>query len=828
MNRISPSVFLILLLLSLIFTIKVDVIVEATSSIIRVPQDYPTIQMAIFVANPGDTIVVSPGIYYENVVINKAITLKGENKSTTFIDGNKTGIVVSIEAENVWISGFTIQNGGDYPYGYGIKIDHDKSTIYNNIIKTILSGYGIIASSNRNLIQNNTLLSNVISIWGNNNTIETNRIIGGHEIGSAISLHGSYSLRKKTTGNIVRGNTINDTKYAMLLDYTDYNTISNNTITNNIQGIEIGFISTNNLISGNIISNNKADGVHLFSSSKNTFLNNTITNNHGAGISMYGNVAGWGPADDNIINANNISKNFEGIRLRQSHGNTIYENTISHNQVGISLRDSSDSSIYNNNFIDNAKQAEADEHVNYWDNDEEGNFWSDYVGWDNDSDGIGDIPYLINAYNGDNYPLMKPWSPPGERYWAGSYIQTYYIESGPWPKKVAEIHISAWDAEASGTSNYVLIVEILATGGEKVSGYLPLGGSVFKSVFEKIAEAVAANPDGSFDFTALELAWDIGWFYAGSRSKGTIKPFPLSWYPIPIPLFKLSTPGFFRLYFESSKPEGSTELSVERNTVVSLHDHSGRLYLHLYDSNGRHVGVDYTTNQSVTEIKGAFYAEWGSNTTILLPLNITEFHYVVDGTFAHYPEETYSLAIMETKSGLISFIKIINSTIKRGEKHENDVQMLSEISKVNLMPKIIEASIPNKILIGDPLIVEVNATDYEGIKSVSFKIWDPDAQLHNYTAELGNGIYTIEIDTSEFKVGTYQAYIEVEDTDGAKIKSTTYSLTAFRPPYQPDFTLWLYVATVIIVLTALVSTTTILRHKRRKPIEKEPAISPGL
>lgn len=93
---------------------------------IRVPADYTKIQDALNAANANTTILVSPGIYYENLVWPKSIDgikLIGiEGSSKTIIDGSKNGRVVKIEGDYVFnedqtitqithFKGFTIRNG---------------------------------------------------------------------------------------------------------------------------------------------------------------------------------------------------------------------------------------------------------------------------------------------------------------------------------------------------------------------------------------------------------------------------------------------------------------------------------------------------------------------------------------------------------------------------------------------------------------------------------------------------------------------------------------------------------------------------------------------
>ena len=50
----------------------------------------------------------------------------------------------------------------------------------------------------------------------------------------------------------------------------------------------------------------------------------------------------------------------------------------------------------------------VDEAAAFWDNDGEGNYWDDYAGSDDNGDGVGDTPYIIDENNQDNFPLMEP------------------------------------------------------------------------------------------------------------------------------------------------------------------------------------------------------------------------------------------------------------------------------------------------------------------------------------------------------------------------------------------------------------------------------------
>jgi len=228
------------------------------------------------------------------------------------------------------------------------------------------------------------------------------------------NIHDSIVVKKNNIVVDGAGYTLQGTRSGKGITLSETNvTIKNMKIKAFYYGVYL-YESSNNTISGNNITNNGWNGIGLYwSSNYNIISGNNITNN-GCGI-------GLDDSSNNNISANNIRNNEYGITLCWSLNNTISGNNLTNNDYGIYLFDSSNNFIYYNNFVDNTKQVFC-EFLNkdIWDDGypSGGNFWSDYTGVDicsgpyqneTGSDGIGDTPYVIDADNQDNYPLMSPW-----------------------------------------------------------------------------------------------------------------------------------------------------------------------------------------------------------------------------------------------------------------------------------------------------------------------------------------------------------------------------------------------------------------------------------
>ena len=190
-------------------------------------------------------------------------------------------------------------------------------------------------------------------------------------------------------------------------------------------------IQSSTMISQNNITSNLKEGVRFYGGSYNKISGNYISSNQASAIAIEGY--------SNIISQNQIYNNTRGIGVGTSHsvifGNFIFDhtesglyfsgsnnivvgNTITNNSYGIYFPPvfaaPNNNYFYHNNFLDNQKNVHVSSvhNINYWDNTEEGNYWSNYVNeYPNakevNNSGITDTPYSITFNGKDNYPLVE-------------------------------------------------------------------------------------------------------------------------------------------------------------------------------------------------------------------------------------------------------------------------------------------------------------------------------------------------------------------------------------------------------------------------------------
>jgi parallel beta-helix repeat protein len=198
---------------------------------IIVPNDYPTIQEAINHADEGDMVLVRAGTYSESVSVNRTVSLIGENKDSTILNGTGTDPMISVEANNVKISGFSFEGWS-----------------FRNIVINLTTGVLIIE----------------------------NRIIF-----NALGIDVENSANITIENNVIEGNGLDN--IGIMLAHSTECRIADNTITNAIyDGVRLWF-SNSNVLNRNLIKDDDC-GIFLHGSNENTISENTISRSGGAGI----------------------------------------------------------------------------------------------------------------------------------------------------------------------------------------------------------------------------------------------------------------------------------------------------------------------------------------------------------------------------------------------------------------------------------------------------------------------------------------------------------------------------------------------------------------
>ncbi|MDH5481671.1 MAG: right-handed parallel beta-helix repeat-containing protein [Candidatus Bathyarchaeota archaeon] len=382
---------------------------------------YLTIQSAIDSSETinGHTLRVGSGVYHENVNVYKSLTLMGENQATTIIDSDEIGTVLSVNADNVSVVGFAIQNSGSlFPtYGddCGVFINHSTGCKLSDCFVTN-NRIGIyLFFSQNNIVERNIVSSNRengMLLWYSGNNVLRHNEISNNSYNLGV-FGGSFSDFNNTidVGNTVDGKPVqyligveneifeNRTNIGVLYLINCINvTVRNLNLTRNGHGV-FCFNVTNSKIE-NVTALESSYGIYLQDSSGNIVYNNVCLKNW-VGICLQ-------DSDYNIVEGNIVGDGEKGISLYEADNNNLEGNTILYSLYGIRLYSSHSNEIFHNNLIENAIQADLiASYSNVWDNGLEGNYWSNGANSDANKDGLGDLPQTIDDYNHDRYPLLS-------------------------------------------------------------------------------------------------------------------------------------------------------------------------------------------------------------------------------------------------------------------------------------------------------------------------------------------------------------------------------------------------------------------------------------
>ncbi|MFA5102943.1 MAG: NosD domain-containing protein [Candidatus Thermoplasmatota archaeon] len=324
------------------------------------PGNYTRIQDAIDNASDGDTVFVfdESAPYHEFLVINKSITVLGEEPSTTILNGSGAPReVVSVTADHVTISGFSIINYGRD----AIRVQANHTRITQNLLGPNISGWsgqGIeLFHSNNSVIEENEINGtfDCIQLYSShNNSIRKNLLTSSW-------IHGIWL--SESTQNTVEGNIIDTGELigmpgsytGIRLTFSQNNLLVNNTITSHDEDCVNGMMlweSYDNIVTGNIFT---SCGLDWYGSYENTVKDNMVNllplfyliDQPETVITAAGQVILIRCPDSTIQNVT-ISSTPKAIALMESERCHVTNCTCRHNTYGVYTETSEESHITEN------------------------------------------------------------------------------------------------------------------------------------------------------------------------------------------------------------------------------------------------------------------------------------------------------------------------------------------------------------------------------------------------------------------------------------------------------------------------------------------------
>lgn len=354
--------------------------VTFASAQIRTINPSDDLQVAIDASQAGDQLILSAGRYLGNFTLDKSLVLTG--KPGAVIDGNGKGHALVIETPDVRIETLEIKNWGDD------LTDMD-------------SGIFVKKKATNTQILNNYFLGDTFGIWVDGaqevlikaNRIEGNLKVRSQDRGNGIHLFNVGKARVEanevwhtrdgiyidtSNGNELIGNYLHDLRYGVHYMYSYHNLVSGNRTVNTRTGyalMQSKFLT----VTDNISENDSNYGILM-----NFITQSTIENNRVSGVQN----------NRSVVGAPSMTEG-KALFIYNSLFNKIRGNYFAESDMGVHLTAGSEDNVFTRNaFINNKEQVKyvATRSQN-WSHEGVGNYWSDYLGWDMDADGIGDTQY---------------------------------------------------------------------------------------------------------------------------------------------------------------------------------------------------------------------------------------------------------------------------------------------------------------------------------------------------------------------------------------------------------------------------------------------------
>ena len=322
-----------------------------------------------------------PGIYQGNLVLDKPLVLEGVGRPV--IRGDGKGSVITATADRCTIRGFRIERSGPMlvEEDSGILLKSSGNQVIDNVLEDVLFGIYLLRS-NRNTIRGNLIRGRAYLEVG--------------ERGSGLHIYDSVD-------NTIAGNTISQVRDGMYLQNAHRSLIRANRASDLRYGLHYMF-SNENTFEDNTFERSMA-GAAIMYSRRIDFRRNAFLDHRG--FSSYGIL--FQDSDDCTAEHNVIAGNVVGIFLEALRTSVFRGNLIAANDTAIEVFSSAaDNQFSGNNFIENLSPITlvGKRTTTRWD----GNYWSEYAGYDLDGDGVGDVPFRIQnlfEHLEGNFPRLR-------------------------------------------------------------------------------------------------------------------------------------------------------------------------------------------------------------------------------------------------------------------------------------------------------------------------------------------------------------------------------------------------------------------------------------
>jgi nitrous oxidase accessory protein len=329
-----------------------------------------TLQSAIDMAQPGDTLLLASGIYTGSINIHQSLSLLGDKSSV--VDGEGSSHVITVSAADVIIKGLTIQHSG-------------------NVLEDEDSGIFITDKGDHAHIEDNHLENNQIGVYlkGPESAIVSNNVIIGSQF-HRMNDRGNGVYLWNTPGSIIKGNEIRYGRDGIFVNASRNNVFTGNQMSDLRFAIHYMYAHDSE-VSNNVSINNHV-GFALMFSDRITVKGNTSTGDSDRGL--FFNFANY-----SVIESNRVTGGTEKcVFIYNANFNQIYNNSFEECNIGVHFTAGSEKNeIYSNAFINNRTQVKyVGTRYIEWSKDGIGNYWSDNAAFDIDDNGVADQPYKPN------------------------------------------------------------------------------------------------------------------------------------------------------------------------------------------------------------------------------------------------------------------------------------------------------------------------------------------------------------------------------------------------------------------------------------------------